>query len=85
MATFLSRVISFLSFAISAFIDEAEGVLGDGDTDDEGDADDEVEVVLPVVLATVPLVPEEGDAVEDVEPTVGMATLVPLEVPVVAA
>ena len=76
MEIFLSRLISFLSFVISPFNVEAEGLL-------EGVDGDVEEVELPVVAA--PLDPEEGDAVEAVDPTVGTATLVPEEDPVVAA
>jgi hypothetical protein len=67
-----------LSFVISAFIDETEGLL-------EAVAGDEAEGVLAVELVVTPLGAEEDDDV--VEATVGMAMLVPEpeEDPIVAA
>ena len=88
-----------MSFLISVFTDETEGLLdvdpGDeaeglleADPGDEAegllDADpaDETVVLLTVLLVAPPLLTED---VDDVEPTVGMAMLVPEEDPVVDA
>lgn len=64
-----------MSFVISVFTDETEGLL-------DAVPDDEEEVLLTVLLVAPPLEPAD---VDEVEPTVGMAILVPEEDPVVAA